>query len=106
MVPLITRNSRKTTQIIDLLARQSLARLRDLKVPASAEVVDLFTNLRFALRLGSTTLAFSVQPANENTKLKKIKIGRIHEVSSPVPQHQIALTRKPSVCSQGKALLG
>jgi len=27
--------------------------------PASAKVVDLFTNLRFALRLGSTTLACS-----------------------------------------------
>jgi len=52
-------------------------------------------NQRFA-QLRSA--AFRVQPANENTKIKKMKNSGNDVFPSPVPQHKKAPTRKPSVC--------
>ena len=104
------------SQTFGLIARQSLAWLRASLTahPASAEVVRLFTNLRFALRLGSTTLAFSVQPTvasflqklaplraslaahpARKSKICSVEVGRFQRPTHPSTSFPKSMMRNP-----------
>ena len=118
-----------------VIARQSLARKSEIcsaktaliGQPASAEVVDLFANLRFALRLGSPTLAcspirpfaklcfaqlrsYALHPTRHHTKFtniitktrkRKIRWMRMYTVPFPVSQGKALLTSLSSCSAEG-----